>query len=192
MLVAYYGVDAAKEELRLTVISEYLGQYTDVQRKALFNKAISAFVPTSTNTFPIVVHFHSYMHTEADTAREAAEAWRQLAMKSNRYCSIAIEDPRISYALDRIGGWLAFCARTTEGEVFMRNDFLRAFAMAKDSVFENIPKKYRGELDNADKRIMYLGNEENIKAALIEHERSPVMVAFDKAATSLSAGCLSE
>lgn len=181
MLVAYYGVDAAKEELRLTVISDYVSQYTDEQRKTLFNKLIASFVPTATNTFPIVSHMLSMMHTEADDEKAAVEAWRQLAIKSNRYSSIAIEDPRTAYALDRVGGWMTFCDRTVDGEVFMRRDFIAAFKSAKDAMLDNRVKTYRGELDNADKHMLYLGNETAIKAAILEQKTEPVMVAFDEA-----------
>lgn len=185
MLVAYYGIDVTREELRLTVISEYVAQYTDEQRRQIFNKAIASFVPTATNTFPIVVHFHGYMNTEADTSREAAEAWRQLALKSNRYHSIAIEDPKTVYALDRIGGWLTFCDRSHDGEVFMRNEFLKAYAMSKDSMCDNTPKLYHGELDNSDKRLIYLGNEEKIKIAIGNGINNNVQIGFDKYAEKL-------
>lgn len=187
MLVAYYGINAKADAVKLSVVTEYVAQFSDMQRKELFNKAIALFAPTSTNPYPIVVHLHGFMHSEADVAREAAEAWRQLEIKSNRYRSIAIEDPRISYALDRIGGWITFCDRTVQSEQFIRRDFLQAYAMASEATLSTVPKVYHGELDRADEHMIYLGNESAIKTALLEQRSSPVMVAFDDAAKKLSA-----
>ena len=52
MLVAYYGINAKADAVKLSVVTEYVAQFSDMQRKELFNKAIALFSPTSTNPHP--------------------------------------------------------------------------------------------------------------------------------------------
>lgn len=119
-------------------------------------------------SLPDIALFNKVFETvsKASVEVEAAQAYALLERKSYKYASIAIEDPRIVHALQSIGGWLYFCDRSTEESPFMRKSFIAAFKAAHEMRLPVDPRKFSGELDGADKNMIYLGNEENIKLQL--------------------------
>jgi Domain of unknown function (DUF6475) len=179
-MVAYYSIDSAKDEFKISAIKEFIKPLTDEERKELFNKAITNFEPTSTNTFPLVVHLNKLLNPPANVEVEAAKAYALLEKKSYRYASIAIEDPRISHALQAIGGWINFCDRTTEEAPFMRKGFIAAFKSANEMNLPKEPRKFRGELETADNNMIYIGNEENIKLLLTSDATKSILPNMTK------------
>lgn len=179
-LVAYYSIDSAKDEFKISAIKEFIKPLTDDQRKELFNKAITNYEPTSTNPYPLVVHLNKLMNPAASVDVEAAQAYALLEKKSYRYASIAIEDPRIVHALQSIGGWLYFCDRSTEEAPFIRKSFIAAFKAANEMGLPKEPRKFSGELDNADCNMIYIGNEENIKLQLTSASSNSIFSDMSK------------
>jgi len=133
-------------------------------------------------SLPDIALFNKVFETvdKANVEVEAAKAYALLEKKSYRYASIAIEDPRISHALQAIGGWMNFCDRTTEEAPFMRKGFIAAFKCANEMNLPKEPRKFRGELETADNNMIYIGNEENIKLLLTSDAAKSILPDMNK------------
>jgi hypothetical protein len=107
---------------------------------------------------------------------DAVKAYAMLERKCYPYSSLAIKGTRFITALDRIGGWLYFCNRTKDEAPFLKERFIKAYVSATDG--DDI-RKYTGELETADKNMIYIGCDKN-EFIQLENKNNPLQVLMDK------------
>jgi hypothetical protein len=119
-------------------------------------------------SLPDIALFNKVFETvdKANVEVEAAKAYALLEKKSCANVSIAIEDPRLSHALQAVGGWLRFCHRLVDEEKWIKKDFIAAFKVANEMNLQKQVLTFSGELDDSDRRMTYIGNKQNIKLQL--------------------------
>jgi hypothetical protein len=139
---------------------------------------ILGFHSKSYKSLPDYAMFRKCFESEIKTKLEfeAVTLYSTLERKSDRYSSLAIKGSRFIHALDRIGGWMYFCDRKVDEAPFLKERFIKAYVNSDSG---NEVKKYTGDLDTADARMILLGcTHEDVLQ--IENNKSVFQISVDK------------
>ncbi len=152
-IVEFYGQYST--EFKKSIIQQYIqDNFRADQLDHLFTHTIAQY-SSEYKTPPDVFVFRKLMENPRNEA-DALKAYEDLNRSLNSYRGIICSDIRVQACLVGMGGWIAFCLRNPEDEVWHRKRFIELFELYTKNKPEMEYQVLPGKGTNG--KVVYIGN----------------------------------